>query len=127
MVLFADSKSPWQRGAYENTNGPLGPTLSEGERSLEMVGRGRGSDRTHPQHQAAENARLAHPCRSLRRELRSLYQPGLRPPIESAHFRTGRFVHALGHCEMVGSTGHVGAAGDNAAMEGFFAQHKEGA
>tara|TARA_B100000519_G_scaffold177377_1_gene167024 strand:- start:266 stop:541 length:276 start_codon:yes stop_codon:yes gene_type:complete len=30
------------------------------------------------------------------------------------------FVHALGCHEMVGTTGCVGAAGDNAAMESFF-------
>jgi putative transposase len=31
-----------------------------------------------------------------------------------------KFVHALGRYDMVGSMGRVGAAGDNAAMEGFF-------
>ncbi|CDO32280.1 transposase subunit [Mycolicibacterium vulneris] len=35
--------------------------------------------------------------------------------------RSRRFVHALGRYEMVGSMGRVGAAGDNAAMESFFA------
>ncbi len=29
-------------------------------------------------------------------------------------------MHALGRCEMVGSMGRVGPAGDNAAMESFF-------
>ncbi|MFV8245055.1 IS3 family transposase [Mycolicibacterium peregrinum] len=38
-----------------------------------------------------------------------------------SQFRSGRFVHALGRYEMVGSMGRVGAAGDNAAMESFFA------
>ncbi|WP_086008413.1 IS3 family transposase [Mycolicibacterium vanbaalenii] len=37
-----------------------------------------------------------------------------------SQFRSRRFVHALGHYEMVGSMGRVGAAGDNAAMESFF-------
>lgn len=36
-------------------------------------------------------------------------------------FRSRRFVHALASYEMVGSMGRVGAAGDNAAMEDFFA------
>ncbi|AIY46703.2 transposase subunit [Mycolicibacterium fortuitum] len=38
-----------------------------------------------------------------------------------SQFRSRKFVHALGHHEMVGSMGRVGAAGDNAAMESFFA------
>ena len=38
-----------------------------------------------------------------------------------SQFRSRRFVHALNHHEMVGSMGRVGAAGDNAAMESFFA------
>lgn len=37
-----------------------------------------------------------------------------------SQFRSRRFVHALGRHDMVGSTGRVGAAGDNAAMESFF-------
>ena len=37
-----------------------------------------------------------------------------------SHFRSRRFVRALGHQDMVGSMGRVGAAGDNAAMESFF-------
>ncbi|OAN27781.1 integrase [Mycolicibacterium iranicum] len=38
-----------------------------------------------------------------------------------SQFRSRRFVRALGRYEMVGSMGRVGAAGDNAAMESFFA------
>ncbi|QIV83270.1 MULTISPECIES: IS3 family transposase [Mycobacteriaceae] len=38
-----------------------------------------------------------------------------------SQFRSRRFVHALSRYEMVGSMGRVGAAGDNAAMESFFA------
>lgn len=38
-----------------------------------------------------------------------------------SHFRSGRFVHALGRYEMVGSMGRVGAVGDNASLESFFA------
>ncbi|MCV7270149.1 MULTISPECIES: IS3 family transposase [Mycolicibacterium] len=38
-----------------------------------------------------------------------------------SQFRSRRFVHALGRYGMVGSMGRVGAAGDNAAMESFFA------
>ena len=37
-----------------------------------------------------------------------------------SQFRSRKFVHALKH-DMVGSMGRVGAAGDNAAMESFFA------
>ncbi len=37
-----------------------------------------------------------------------------------SQFRSRRFVHALGRCDMVGSMGRVGAASDNAAMESFF-------
>ncbi|MDF1910419.1 integrase core domain-containing protein, partial [Mycolicibacterium smegmatis] len=44
----------------------------------------------------------------------------LRRSVESAQFRSRKFVHALSHHEMVGSMGRVGAAGDNAAMESFF-------
>lgn len=38
-----------------------------------------------------------------------------------SQFRSRKFVHALGRHAMVGSMGKVGAAGDNAAMESFFA------
>ena len=38
-----------------------------------------------------------------------------------SQFRSRKFVHALNHHAMVGSMGRVGAAGDNAAMESFFA------
>jgi hypothetical protein len=37
-----------------------------------------------------------------------------------SHFRSRKFVRALGQSSMVGSMGRVGAAGDNAAMESFF-------
>lgn len=37
-----------------------------------------------------------------------------------SQFRSRKFVHALNRHAMVGSMGRVGAAGDNAAMEGFF-------
>jgi putative transposase len=36
-------------------------------------------------------------------------------------FRSRKLVHALSRHDMVGSMGRVGAAGDNAAMESFFA------
>lgn len=36
-------------------------------------------------------------------------------------FRARKFVHALNRHQLVGSMGRVGAAGDNAAMESFFA------
>jgi putative transposase len=45
----------------------------------------------------------------------------LRRPIESAQFRSRQFVHALSHNGLRGSMGRVGACGDNAAMESFFA------
>ncbi|GGK32629.1 integrase [Nocardia camponoti] len=38
-----------------------------------------------------------------------------------SQFRSRKFVRALGIAEMVGSMGRVGACGDNAAMESFFA------
>lgn len=38
-----------------------------------------------------------------------------------SQFRSRKFVRALHHHGMVGSMGRVGAAGDNAAMESFFA------
>ena len=38
-----------------------------------------------------------------------------------SQFRSRKFVHALHRHGMVGSMGRVGAAGDNAAMESFFA------
>ena len=41
-----------------------------------------------------------------------------------SQFRSRRFVHALARHEMVGSMGRVGAAGDNAATESFFALQK---
>ncbi|MFI6653821.1 IS3 family transposase [Streptomyces sp. NPDC050529] len=37
-----------------------------------------------------------------------------------SQFRPRKFVRALGHHQIVGSIGRVGAAGDNAAMESFF-------
>lgn len=38
-----------------------------------------------------------------------------------SQFRSRKFVHAIKRADMVGSMGRVGAAGDNAAMESFFA------
>jgi len=38
-----------------------------------------------------------------------------------SQFRSRKFVHELGRHGLVGSMGQVGAAGDNAAMESFFA------
>ena len=38
-----------------------------------------------------------------------------------SQFRSRKFVRTLGHHQMAGSMGRVGAAGDNAAMESFFA------
>ena len=38
-----------------------------------------------------------------------------------SQFRSRKFVHAINRHHMVGSMGRVGAAGDNAAMESFFA------
>jgi putative transposase len=45
----------------------------------------------------------------------------LLPPVESAQFRSRKFVRALATNHLVGSMGRVGAAGDNAAMESYFA------
>ncbi|MCT1618385.1 integrase core domain-containing protein, partial [Janibacter hoylei] len=59
------------------------------------------------------------------RPSRSIYsrckQPVVRRSIESGQFRSRRFVHSLGRHQLVGSMGRVGACGDNAAMESFFA------
>lgn len=38
-----------------------------------------------------------------------------------SHFRSRKFVHALSHNGLRGSIGRLGACGDNAAMESFFA------
>ncbi len=40
---------------------------------------------------------------------------------EAKQFRSRKFVHALNRHDLAGSMGRVGAAGDNAAMESFFA------
>jgi putative transposase len=45
----------------------------------------------------------------------------LRPPVESAQFRSAAFVATLKDHGLAGSMGRVGACGDNAAMESFFA------
>src|SRR5665648_105388 len=45
----------------------------------------------------------------------------LRRPLESAQFRSRKYVRTLAVNSLVGSMGRVGAAGDNAAMESFFA------
>jgi len=45
----------------------------------------------------------------------------LRRPVESTQFRSRKFVRALAANGLVGSMGRVGAAGDNAAMESYFA------
>ncbi|BAW09320.1 integrase [Nocardia seriolae] len=45
----------------------------------------------------------------------------LRPPVEPEQFRSRKFVRTLTRHGMAGSMGRVGAAGDNAAMESFFA------
>ncbi|MFI9637150.1 integrase core domain-containing protein, partial [Nocardia sp. NPDC051929] len=45
----------------------------------------------------------------------------LQRSVESGQFRSRKFVHALARHGTAGSMGRVGAAGDNAAMESFFA------
>jgi transposase InsO family protein len=45
----------------------------------------------------------------------------LRRSVESAQFRSRKFVEVLRHNGLIGSMGRVGACGDNAAMESFFA------
>jgi putative transposase len=45
----------------------------------------------------------------------------LRGPVESGQFRSTAFVHTLKNNGLVGSMGRVGARGDSAAMESFFA------
>ena len=48
-------------------------------------------------------------------------RPVLQRPVETSQFRSRKFVHALNRHQLTGSMGRVGAAGDNAAMESFFA------
>jgi putative transposase len=45
----------------------------------------------------------------------------LRPPVESVQFRSVAFIRTLKDHGLTGSMGRVGACGDNAAMESFFA------
>ena len=45
----------------------------------------------------------------------------LRGPVESGQFRSNAFVRELKTHHLTGSMGRVGACGDNAAMESFFA------
>jgi hypothetical protein len=45
----------------------------------------------------------------------------LRRPVEFTQFRSHKFVRALRRHGLTGSMGRVGACGDNAAMESFFA------
>jgi putative transposase len=45
----------------------------------------------------------------------------LRRPVESAQFRSRKYVQALHSHGLTGSMGRVGACADNAAMESFFA------
>lgn len=49
----------------------------------------------------------------------------LRPPVESGQFRATAFVRSLANNGLQGSMGRVGACGDNAAMESFFALLQE--
>ena len=48
-------------------------------------------------------------------------KPVLRRLVESGQFRSNAFVRTLANNGLVGSMGRVGACGDNAAMESFFA------
>ena len=45
----------------------------------------------------------------------------LHRPVELAQFRSRKFLAELRRHDLAGSMGRVGAAGDNAAMESFFA------
>jgi putative transposase len=45
----------------------------------------------------------------------------LQPPVEPRQFRSHAFVRELRHHNVLGSMGRVGACGDDAAMESFFA------
>jgi putative transposase len=45
----------------------------------------------------------------------------LQRPVELAQFRSGVFARTLKDHGLTGSMGRVGACGDNAAMESFFA------
>ena len=48
-------------------------------------------------------------------------KPVLHRLVEPGQFRSNTFLHSLRDSDLVGSMGRVGAAGDNAAMESFFA------
>ncbi len=45
----------------------------------------------------------------------------LRPPVESGQFRSTALVRTVKKNGLIGSMGRIGACGDNAAMESFFA------
>jgi transposase InsO family protein len=45
----------------------------------------------------------------------------LQRSLEPAQFRSRKFLAALRHHQLTGSMGQVASAGDNAAMESFFA------
>jgi len=45
----------------------------------------------------------------------------LHRPVEPAQFRSTAFIRTLNNNGLAGSMGRVGACGDNAAMESFFA------
>ena len=45
----------------------------------------------------------------------------LRRPVESAQFRSRKFLRALSRHDLLGSMGQVGSSADNAAMESWFA------
>ncbi|MET4168882.1 MULTISPECIES: IS3 family transposase, partial [Gordonia] len=61
------------------------------------------------------------PPKSLANNYTRYNNPVLHRPIERAQFRSRKFVHALNTHGLTGSMGKVGACGDNAAMESFFA------
>src|SRR4051794_4152537 len=61
------------------------------------------------------------PLKSSRSNYARFNKSVLHRPVELAQFRSRKFVSVLARHDLVGSMGPVGAAGDNAAMESFFA------
>ena len=122
--VFADSRSPWQRGTNENTNGLLRQYLPKDT----DLARWSNDDL---QAVAAEiNSRPRKilgwktPSEAFGEHLRSLQKPVLRRPVESVQYTSLEFTNRLHDWGLVGSYGSVGHCFDNAAMETFWAAMK---
>jgi IS30 family transposase len=119
-VFFADPNSPWQRGTNEN-NGLLRQYFPKG------TDLARWAD---DEIQAVANALNSRPHKALGwktpaeafdEQLRLLQLTGDATSVESGQFRSDVYVRTLRNNGLIGSMGRVGACGENAAMESFFA------